>query len=171
MEMLLSYSIVGYWSIAVSLASAGIGLSYGIQIEQTHNIDKYWLIFIMVFLICHFLSTSVYCVYYSCTTGAILEILLFFTMLLLKDSVEFGPFLQILHILYPGAYLFWYVVSMMYHERMILDEKIKASIGKAKHKRRLIRNVGLCCLLCLSMFLAIYNEYHHLGSPKTAKAA
>ena len=169
-EILLSYSIVGYSLIVVSLASAGIGLSNGIEVDQTRDFRTFWLVFIILFMVYHFLSTAVYYVFHLRLTGTVLECLVFFVLLFHVDSVKFGPFLQILHILYPGAYHFWYVVSMMYHERMILDEKIKTSIGKAKHERRFIRNVGLCCLLCLSMFLVICNEYHHLGSPKAAKA-
>ena len=170
-EILLSYSIVGYSLIVVSLASAGIGLSNGIEVDQTHDFRTFWLVFIVLFMVYHFLSTAVYNIFLLRLIGTVLECLVLFVLLFHMDSVKFGPFLQILHILYPGAYLFWYVVSMMYHERMILDEKIKTSVGKAKHERRFARNLGLCCLLCLSMFLVICNEYHHLGSPKAAKAA
>ena len=158
LELSLYLGVQVYSVIILTSAAAQIPLSYGILGDMSHFS---WLIFVGASTLLHFLSTCPYHVLVIRGTGIVLEVcgvcwLLYF------DIPKFGGFLQIMYITIPGAYLFWYLVAMTYHEYIVLGQKPRDS--RIKHYRRLGRNAAFLLQWTSVLIISITCEYLLLQS-------
>ena len=158
LELFLYFGVQVYSFIVVVSAAAEIPLSYGILGDVSCNS---WLMFVLASTLLHFLSTSPYQAPIIRSIGIILE-LLGLCWLLYFDIPQFGGFLQVLYITVPGAYLFWYLVAMVHHERLVFGHKPRDS--QVKHWRRYVRNMGFLLQWICVLITAIASEYIRLQS-------
>lgn len=161
LELFLYLGVQFYTIVLLISAAAQIPLSYGILGGMCHIS---WLIFVVTFTMLHILSTSPYYAPVIRGIGIILEVC-GLCWLLCFDIPKFGGYLQILYVTVPGAYLFWYLVAMSYHEYIVLGQKPRDS--RIKHYRRLGRNMAFLLQWTIVLIISITYEYLFLRSRAT----
>ena len=158
LELFLYFVVQIYSVIILMSAAAQIPLSYGILGDMSHFS---WLIFVGSSTLLHFLSTCPYQVPVIRVIGIVLEVC-GLCWLFCFDIPKFGSFLQIMYITIPGAYLFWYLVAMTYHEYIVLGQIPRDS--QIKHYRRLGRNAAFLLQWTSVLIISITSEYLLLQS-------
>ena len=161
LELSLYFGVQIYSVIILMSAAAQIPLSYGILGDMSHFS---WLTFVGASTLLHFLSTCPYQVPVIRVIGIVLEVC-GLCWLFCFDIPKFGGFLQIMYITIPGAYLFWYLVAMTYHEYIVLGQKPKDS--RIKHYRRLGRYAAFLLQWTSVLIFSIACEYLLLWSRAT----
>lgn len=161
LELFLYIGVQFYTIVLLTSAAAQIPLSYGILGDMC---SISWLIFVVTFTVLHILSTSPYQAPVIRGIGIVLE-MCGLCWLFCFDIPKFGGYLQIMYVTLPGAYLFWYLVAMSYHEYIVLGQKPQDS--RMKHYRRCGRNVAFLLQWISVLIISIACEYLLLQSKAT----
>ena len=160
-EIFLFLSVQLYTLILLLFAGAGLPLSCGVTARINGNqMHLYWFPFVLIFSVGHFLST---CVWPSArgasevrVTGLLLEALLLAALYIVQPPL-FGSFLQILFVVMPAAYLFWYLWIKVHYENSVHSAKSKAQ--RRLHQRNIGIYISLMAQLVVAIIVSIFSEY------------
>ena len=160
-EIFLFLSVQLYTLILVFFAGAGLPLSCGVtahmHAEQMH---PYWFPFVIIFTVGHFLSTCVWPSAHGALEYRVIGILLEAFLLVIVYIVQpplFGSFLQILFVVMPAAYLFWYLWMKVHYENSV--RSAKPSGWRRPHERNMGIYICLMAQLIVAIILSIFSEY------------
>ena len=160
-EIFLFLSVQLYTLILLLFAGAGLPLSCGVTARiHGDQMHLYWFPFVIIFSVGHFLST---CVWPSARgasevriTGLLLEALLLVALYIVQPPL-FGSFLQILFVVMPAAYLFWYLWIKVHYENSVHSAKSKAQ--RRLHQRNIGIYICLMAQLVVAIIVSIFSEY------------
>ena len=160
-EVFLFISVQLYTLILVLFAGAGLPLSCGITaqmyVEQMH---PYWFIFVIVFSFGHFLATCVWPSAHGASeirfTGILLEALLLVFLYIVQPPL-FGSFLQILYVVLPAPYMFWYLWIKVHYENSVHSAKPKE--WRQQHCRNMGIYIFWMAQLVVAIITSIFSEY------------
>ena len=160
-EIFLFLSVQLYTLILVFFAGSGLPLSCGVtahmHAEQMH---PYWFPFVIIFTVGHFLSTCVWPSAHGALEYRVIGILLEAFLLVIVYIVQpplFGSFLQILFVVMPAAYLFWYLWIKVHYENSVRSAKPRG--WRRPHERNMGIYICLMAQLIVAIMLSIFSEY------------
>ena len=160
-EICLFLSVQLYTLILVFFAGAGLPLSCGVTAHMyTEHMHPYWLTFVIAFSFGHFLSTCVWPSAHGASDYRVIGILLETFLLVIVYIVQpplFGSFLQVLFVVMPAAYLFWYLWMKVHYENSV--RSAKPSGWRRPHERNMGIYICLMAQLIVAIILSIFSEY------------
>ena len=160
-EIFLFLSVQLYTLILVFFAGAGLPLSYGVTAHMyTEQMHLYWFPFVIIFSVGHFLSTCVWPSAHGASEYRVIGVLLKAFLLVIVYIVQpplFGSFLQILFVVMPAAYLFWYLWMKVHYENSVRSAKPRG--WRRRHERNMGIYICLMAQLIVAIILSIFSEY------------
>ena len=169
-EIFLFLSMQVYTLIPLLFAWAGLPLSCGITAHiHTEQMYVHWLAFVTIFSMTHFLSTCVWPSSFDSTSiryaGIALEVVLLIVLYFVQPPL-FGTFLQILFVVIPSAYLFWYLWTKAHFEYLAYTAKPKEC--RQQHLRNMAIYICLMAQLVVAIIVSIISELSILSSSPTS---
>ena len=160
-EIFLFLSVQLYTLILVFFAGAGLPLSCGVTAHMyTEKMHLYWFPFVIIFSVGHFLSTCVWPSAHGALEYRVIGVLLEAFLLVIVYIVQpplFGSFLQILFVVMPAAYLFWYLWMKVHYENSVRSAKPRG--WRRRHERNMGIYICLMAQLIVAIILSIFSEY------------
>ena len=169
-EIFIFLSVQVYTLIPLLFAGAGLPLSCGITAHiHTEQMYVHWSVFVTIFSLSHLLSTCVWPFSFDSAiiqcAGIALEVALLIVLYFGQQPL-FGTFLQILFVVIPSTYLFWYLWTKAHFEYLAYTAKPN------KCRQQHLRNMAICiCLmaqLVVAIIVSIISEVSILSSSPTS---
>ena len=169
-EIFIFLSVQVYTLIPLLFAGAGLPLSCGITAHiHTEQMYVHWLAFVIFFSMSHFLSTCVWPSSFDSASirsaGIALEVALLIVLCIVQPPL-FGTFLQILFVVMPSAYLYWYLWTKAHFEYFMYAAKPKE--WRQQHQRNMAIYICLMAQLVVAIIVSIISEVSILSSSPTS---